>query len=65
MFKIFSREKLIPGNGGRDCPHNGYGKKNCLCDECDWSLCCYPEYSTNHRVNCSDCNILCPRKKKR
>ena len=36
MFKIFNREKLIPGNGGRDCPHNGYGKKYCACDECDY-----------------------------
>lgn len=44
MFKIFKREKLIPGNGGKNCPHNGYGKKECACDECDYFLCCFPEY---------------------
>ena len=55
------REKLIPGNGGRDCPHNGYGKKYCACDECDYFLCCFPEYG--EIVNCENCNDnTCPRK---
>lgn len=44
MFNFFNCEKLIPGNGGRDCPGNGYGKKECACDECDYFLCCFPEY---------------------
>ncbi len=62
MLKIkFTREKLIPGNGGKDCPHNGYGKK-CACDECDWFLCCFPEYAKNSRIDCKACDTPCPRK---
>ena len=64
MFKIFNREKLMPGNGGRDCPHNGYGKKYCACDECDWFLCCFPEYEKKRKIDCIDCNTPCPRKKR-
>ena len=38
--------KLIPGNGGRDCPGNGghYDENGkiieCCCDECDYLMLC-------------------------
>lgn len=58
-------KKIKPGNGGRDCPHNGYGKKECACDECDWFLCCFPEYGRNKEYGfCQNCDNYCPRNRK-
>ncbi len=52
--------KLMPGNEGKDCPGNGTVPGiECQCDECDYLMCCVPEYS---RGGCEDCNIAyCPR----
>lgn len=36
---------LVPGPGGRNCPGNGRGAAECCCDECDWFLECFPEYT--------------------
>lgn len=52
--------KLMPGNEGKDCPGNGtvHGIE-CQCDECDYLMCCVPEYSPDE---CEECNIdYCPR----
>ena len=57
------REKIMPGNQGKDCPHNGEGKKHCACDECDWFLCCFPEYGKYE--GCENCDDgYCPRNQK-
>ncbi len=57
---------LMPGNHGKDCLGNGNfykyedGTSVCLCDECDYMMCCFPEYSG---VDCSTCKVQdCPRR---
>ncbi len=52
--------ELMPGNNGQDCPGNGtvWGIE-CLCDECDFLMCCVPEYSPNGCEGCN--NKYCPR----
>lgn len=58
---------LIPGNDGKDCPgngehfdENGEGIEIC-CDECDYYVCCLPEFDMN---NCKEClDKECPRAK--
>ena len=43
--------KLVPGNGGKDCPGNGehYDETGqcieCCCDECDYFLDCMESYA--------------------
>lgn len=57
--------ELLPGNNGEDCPGNGMHKdKNgqpiaCCCDECDYLLCCLPEYKDISCLTCTD--HQCPR----
>ena len=53
--------KLMPGNGGVDCPGNGLKPGvECQCDECDFLMCCIPEYSIG---GCKECNFReCPRR---
>ena len=51
-------EKIIPGNCGNDCPYNGEGSEECLCDECDFLLCCLDE----NKDDCKICDIMCPKK---
>lgn len=51
--------KLFPGNEGKDCPGNGTnvdknGKIICLCDECDYMMCCFPEYGGEECEICPD-----------
>lgn len=60
---IFER-KLIPGDGGKDCPLNGerkniFGKLiECGCDECDYLLCCT---NGSNREDCGRCDDpFCP-----
>lgn len=57
--------KLIPGNEGRDCLGNGShvdkeGDIVCLCDECNYMMCCFPEYGGEDCYNCSE--EECPRR---
>ncbi|MBR2883405.1 MAG: hypothetical protein IKB93_01310 [Clostridia bacterium] len=61
LRKIISNHvQLMPGNEGKDCPGNGEHKWiECQCDECDYLMCCLPEYNPG---NCKDCDITdCPR----
>ena len=52
--------KLIPGNEGKDCPGNGFFPGiEIQCDECDFLMCCIPEYSPNGCEGCPDKD--CPR----
>ena len=59
-----SKIKEMPGNNGKDCKGNGthtdkYGNIICLCDECDYLMCCLSEYG----LKCKECtNLYCPRK---
>ena len=55
--------KLYPGNHGLDCPGNGEAfdetgvRMMCLCDECDFLLCCVEE---NWKDACRKCgNVSC------
>ncbi len=50
--------RLVPGNGGRDCPGNGEHQGiERACDECDYALCCLEDRSDS----CPDCRDLsCP-----
>lgn len=59
---LLMRIKLMPGNEGKDCPANGEHKWiECQCDECEYLMCCIPEYNPS---NCKDCDITdCPRRK--
>lgn len=52
--------EIMPGNEGRDCPGNGRNKEiECMCDECDFLMCCIPEYSPD---GCEGCTYEhCPR----
>ena len=54
---------LTPGNHGKDCLGNGeHEGEICCCDECDFMLCCFPEYAKNP-TSCEECKHLeCPRK---
>lgn len=58
--------RIIPGNGGRDCPGNGehFGENGevlvCCCDECDYLLCCINIKYYEECKYCSDIN--CDRK---
>ena len=60
--------QLKPGNSGLDCPKNGTKYDNygnwieCFCDECDFLLCCCPEYKIISWSECKD--QTCPRKQK-
>ena len=51
---------LLPGNGGKDCPGNGYHTGiECCCDECAYMLCCFSE---DIGPSCTICMDLdCPR----
>ncbi len=53
--------ELMPGNEGEDCPGNGTVPGiECQCDECDYLMCCIPEYNVG---GCEECNLQdCPRK---
>ena len=53
--------ELMPGNEGKECPGNGTVPGiECQCDECDYLMCCTPEYSIG---SCEECNLWdCPRK---
>lgn len=63
-YKIISvfEVKLMPGNEGKDCPANGEHRWiECKCDECEFLMCCTPEYNPD---GCRDCDIDdCPRRK--
>ena len=54
---------LMPGNHGKDCLGNGNfykyedGQGMCLCDECDYMMCCFEQEEDCQ--NCKDDN--CPR----
>lgn len=52
---------VFPGNFGQDCPYNGETNAEiCLCDECDWLMCC-----GDNAVDCTACAYYtCPRKMK-
>ena len=63
-----SKIELMPGNFGRDCMGNGEhfneeGERiECLCDECDYMICCLVMKGYD---NCDDCKaLICPRKQK-
>ena len=61
--KIISNHvQLMPGNDGKDCPANGEHKWiEIQCDECDYLMCCLPEYNPS---NCKECDTNdCPRRK--
>lgn len=48
--------KIFPGNFGENCPGNGKHKDiECLCDECDYLMCC-----TQYKNECENCNEDCP-----
>ena len=54
---------LLPGNEGKDCLGNGThtdknGEMVCLCDECDYMLCCFPEYGGEVCENCPEENCM-------
>ena len=53
--------ELMPGNEGKECLGNGTVPGiECQCDECDYLMCCTPEYSIG---SCEECNLWdCPRK---
>ncbi len=58
--------RLMPGNGGNDCPGNGkhIGQNGlvleCCCDECNYYLCCYGQSTLK---NCGQCKMPgCPRR---
>ena len=58
--------ELTPGNCGNDCLGNGEhfddrgNPIECCCDECDYMLCCLPNF---HPARCSICSVSdCPRK---
>ena len=59
-----SKIEEMPGNSGKDCLGNGThtdksGNIICLCDDCDYLMCCLPEYG----FECEECTVLyCPRK---
>lgn len=43
---------LKPSDQGKDCLGNGnHPEYECCCDECDYFLCCFPQYDQRH-----DCN---------
>ncbi len=57
--------RLVPGNGGRDCPGNGESVDEqgrpvgCCCEECDYAVCCF-ENAQDYL--CTDCRLSeCPR----
>lgn len=56
------KNKLKPGNLGRDCLYNGEhlnkrGKLiECCCDECDYMLCCIKENSEDECLKYTDYN---------
>lgn len=61
--------RLVPGNGGKDCPGNGnykdeYGNLiEMCCDECNFLECCLDE---ELKVVCLECCIEgCPRLNKK
>jgi len=65
MYIEVDRIMLVPGNYGKDCPGNGLHKDSngniieCLCDECDFLLCCTEE---NYKEACEGCpETECPR----
>lgn len=38
-------EEIVPGFHGTSCPHNGLNEdKQCLCEECDAFLICFPDW---------------------
>ncbi len=54
---------LFPGNEGKDCLGNGThrdkrGRIVCLCDECDYMMCCFPEYGGEDCENCPEIDCL-------
>ncbi len=61
-----SKIKLMPANYGRDCIGNGKHKNEegkiieCLCDECDYMICCLIMKGFDDCNNCED--VTCPRK---
>ena len=41
---------LTPGRHGKRCLGNGlHPEYECCCDECDYMMCCYPEYDWRPR----------------
>ena len=55
---------LTPGNMGKDCLGNGEHFDDignlieCLCDECDYMLCCMQEIT---KEKCKKCDVIdCP-----
>ncbi len=52
---------IFPGNLGKDCPYNDETNTEiCLCDECDWLMCCI-----DAKTDCAVCtDYTCPRKMK-
>ena len=55
--------ELWPGRRGERCPGNGKTKGiECLCDECDFMLCCLDTHDDAECINCTTPN--CPRREK-
>jgi len=54
---------LTPKNNGQACLGNGEHEGiECCCDECDFMLCCFPEYEKKP-TSCEECkNLECPNK---
>jgi hypothetical protein len=47
--------KLIPGNHGKDCPGNGEHEGiECCCDECNYMLCCFPQFAKQDVITLQD-----------
>lgn len=52
--------KITPGNGGKECKGNGTYKDDdgneieCLCDECDFFMCCIDEDFEKYCENCDE-----------
>ena len=55
---MYDEIKLTPGNFGNDCLGNGMcGEFECLCDECDYLLCCTEILGPDY---CEVCEEDCP-----
>jgi len=47
--------KLMPGNGGKECPGSWkFAGDNCCCDGCDYMLCCLDTHDSKECVTCMD-----------
>ncbi len=62
--------RILPGNLGRDCPGNGMhhngrkGKFWCLCEECDYMMCCLEEHDEKECETCMDEQCVRAKNKK-